>query len=240
MVLDESILGMFLLRRIQQLWDRWPPGVFVAMLGVLAAIFPLAARPDMSTREKFVWASGFAALMVLESWAIFKERSKQERALADQMKSLNDIREASEEHTKSMLRLLMAGNSPADSLKSRALKLSEAILDFIYQRLQNAPAPLYPTEILILEPDTNAWNKRFQETMQRQGAAFTYESNTLAMYRERFLPKVLAILGEFQEQGVADDWLHQLAGNPTGSNFIKMIGQRLGEIAELLVAVNKA
>lgn len=231
---------MFILRWVKRFWDRWPPGLFVAMLGLLAALFPLVASATMPPREKFFWASGFASLVILESFAILKERAKQEKALADQQVGLNNIRDASEEHMKSMMRLLLTRNESSDSLKTRALKLSEAILDFVYQRLQNAPPqPGYP-EILMIGLDTETWSEKFFANQAKMNAASRYEFDTLAIYRERFASKALAILGEFKAKGAVDDSLDYSAAVPAGSQIIKIVGQRIGELAERLEPAESA
>jgi hypothetical protein len=225
--------------RVGELWDRWPPGLAVAMLGLLAAFFPLFASEHMTTRERFLWAAGFASLVILESWAILKERSKTERATADQMRSLEALRTASDANHNALLRLLLDRFSPVDDLKTRTLILSEAILDFVYQRLQDAPRR--PIDLFSYERNnrTLIFDTVFDRSSE-QMATVDYESETTRIFKERFMERTKAIVAEMARRHLHDDSLAGLLSTPpqllwTASRMTE-VGERLGQLAERITA----
>jgi hypothetical protein len=226
---------------IRRSWNGWPPGLAVAMSGLAAALFPLVASEHMSTREKFFWASSFAFLVILESWAILKERSKTERATADQMRSLEALRAASDANHNALLRMLLDRFSPVDDLKTRALILSEAILDFVYQRLQDAPKK--PTDFFSYERNnrTLVFDTIFDQSSERM-ATLQYENETARIFKERFTERAKVIVAEMARRGLNDDALDGLLSTPPKLSWITSmmteLGERLGQLAERITAVD--
>ena len=224
---------------ILRFWDRWPPGLAVAMLGLLAALFPLIASGDMSTRERFFWAAGFASLVILESRAILKERAKTERATAEQMRSLEGLRAAADANHTAVIRLLIDRFTPVDDLKTRALTLSESILDFVYQRLQNAPRQ--PIDLFSYERHnrTLIFDPVFDQTRERS-ATVEYEVETTRLYRERFGEKARVVVAEMAARGLSDEVLDGLLATPLYfsqiTSMVRDVGERIGQLAERITA----
>jgi hypothetical protein len=193
----------------------------------------------MSTREKFLWAAGFAFLVILESWAILKERAKTERAAAEQMRSLEGLRTAADANHTAVIRLLIDRFTPVDDLKTRALTLSEAILDFVYQRLQNAPRQ--PTDFFSYERHnrTLIFDPVFDQTRERS-ASVEYEVETTRIYRERFGEKARAVVAEMAARGLSDEVLDGLLASPLYfswiTSMVRDVGERIGQLAEKITA----
>jgi hypothetical protein len=193
----------------------------------------------MTTREKFLWASSFAFLVILESWAILKERSKTERATADQMLSLEALRTASDANHNALLRLLLDRFSPVDDLKTRTLILSEAILDFVYQRLQDAPRR--PIDFFSYERNnrTLIFDTVFDQSSERM-ATVDYESETTRIFKERFMERTKAIVAEMARRHLHDDDLGGLLSTPPQllwtTSMMTEAGERLGQLAERITS----
>lgn len=234
------------MRFLRNLWHRWPPGVCIALLGLLAAIFPIFATATMTPWEKAMWSGGFFALMLLEVIIIFKERARQNRAYAldlkrqdeahvEQMKRIEEMRALADARTASILRLAGSINDPIEGLKKRALQLSDSILELVYSRMQAAPAKPTPLEVF-----TSATSTPFgQLPPDLYGKSLQYEIETAAFYNSRFDERVAAILREFAAQGLVDEWLNGLCAAPKTDWSIRMIGERIGSLAEMLAPTSQ-
>ena len=181
--------------------------------------------------ERVLWAASFGLLVFVESLAILKDRSKQARTLKEQMTKLEELRVTSDAHSKSMMRQLMAANDPAQGLKRRALNLSEAILNFIFERMQNAP-PTAPLPYLFTASFNSSTYGRFlTEQQDRINAAIQYPQETIRFYETRFSGSVEEIKREFAQRNLSDPLLDN---PPTGdvNTRIRTIAERIGVLAE--------
>src|SRR5271169_2436617 len=115
--------------KIATIWRKLPPGVCIAMMGLLAALYPILTHDPISPQEKSLWISGFLALMAVEMTVIFKERARQDRAFIAQMEQLEGNRRLYDAHGLALERVRTSLNK--GSLRDRAFRLSESILEFI-------------------------------------------------------------------------------------------------------------
>ena len=209
---------------------RWlPPGVSIAVLGLLAVLVPFL-RPEQSREEKAIWTAIFFALVVLEIVVIYRERGKHDRDL------LNDRRDASNRFDQTIARfgelqatitasaVAVANVRAADaagvsltSLKHRSLALADDILRFLVVRQAGDP-PLPRPE--TFEADRDAMVNYFQETM--------------ALFSQRFGSKVIAIRNQLAKAGFTDPELDRLYDSPTNPLGIRAVGERIGALAEQL------
>lgn len=224
-------------------WRKWPPGICISALALAAAIFPIVTPSELTPFDKTKWIAGLGFLLVLELVIIFKERKRQDKEFADdqvrrdaahleQLKSIEGMRIMTDARLTSLLRIAAASNDPVEGLKKRALQLSDSILEFIQNRLQETPDQPYPIQSYVMSTTPNQpylYVDPYAKTLK-------FDQDTLAFYRARFSAKVEAILREFATQGIVDDWLNTYYATPAGSQIILMIGQRIGNLTERLTA----
>ena len=231
----------FLTRTVGVVWEKWPPGVCIAALALDAAIFPIVTPSELTSVDKAKWMTGLGFLLVLELVIIFKERRSQDRAYAadrerqdkahiEQLRQIEEMRAASDSRTASMIRLAMAINDPVEGLKKRALQLSDSILEFIYSRMQAAP----PEEPMFVSYNLIQTESTFPLINSYVNKSLAYQADTVKFYESRFPEKVGSILAEFAEKEVVDDWLNGLCATAKSDWSIRMIGERIGALAELL------
>jgi hypothetical protein len=215
-------------REISPAFIRIPPGVCIAMMGLLAALYPILTHDSISPREKAIWVSGFFLLMVLEIRILYKERARQDHALLGQIRKLDEIRNAYDAHAIAIERLRSSVKS--ESLRDRALRLSESILEFVHTRLVGEPeGGTLPIAFAGMRAQkfANAYASIFPSA-----EVLSYRETTLAIYVDRFSWNVLGVLGDFEARKIVDDKLRDAAGAPNDAGTILYIGQRLGELAE--------
>ncbi len=120
-------------------------------------------------------------------------------------------------------------------LRNEALKLSKEIMDFAYERSQNAPA-LTASRFVGYE-DTANWLQEMDKFSREQQTLKNYEKDTLGMYDYRFKRRVAAILSAFKEKGLSDEWLDGWVDDMARwlvpySDRAKDIGTILGQLAD--------
>lgn len=231
--LGESIPAMGYVKSprasIEFLWRKWPPGICIALLAGAAAIFPIVTPTQLTPVDKLKWSAGLGFLLVLELVIIFKERRAQDHAYIEQLKSIEEMRATTDARLTSLLRIAAASNDPVEGLKKRALQLSDSILEFVQNQVQETPE----------EPD---FLQSYMQGIAHQpfvyvntfGKSLKFQQDTVAFYKARFLTKVEAILREFARQGIVDDWLNTYFAVPAGNQIIRIIGERIGGLTERL------
>ncbi len=213
------------------LWRKWPPGICIAVLAGAAAIFPIVTPSELTPRDKAKWTAGLGFLLVLELVIIFKERKSQDRAYIEQLKSIEEMRAMTDARLTSLLRMAAASNDPVEGLRKRSLQLSDSILEFIQNRMQGAPtdAPMPPMINTLISSTIQPY-----PYVNTFGQTLKYQQDTIAFYVARFATPVNAILREFAEQGIVDEWLNGILADIRGDWWIRMVGERLGALTELL------
>jgi len=222
------------------IWKKLPPGVFIAVLGFMAALYALI--PTITAREKALWVLCFFLLMVLEITVLYRERNRHDKEMVqsqaestqrftESMCRFEQLLKASDSHAIALMRLQQVINDPADSLKKRALQLSESILDFIYGRMQDVP-PL-PNVKTFLSTGRLDWKNILTQSPEYAKMA-GYEKATMDFYKARFLEKVVSMRHELHKQGLVDEQLEQFYSDPKESGYIRIIGERIGALAEQL------
>jgi hypothetical protein len=210
-------------------WDRIPPGVCIAMMGVLAALYPVLTHDPLSPREKALWVAGFLMLMALEMTIIFKERARQDRAFIAQMGQIQALRELHDAHAVALEGV--RSSQKKGSLRDRAFQLSASILDYVQQRLTNAPKG--PAQGGAMESNMAAVYQvlQYRTSYEQTFGNWQYQVDTLRNYLDRFSDRVLGICDELKALDLADEQLATMAANPDATNIF-VIGRRLGEVAD--------
>jgi hypothetical protein len=207
---------------IRDYWYRFPAGVSIAMMGLLAAAYPIFAPDPIPPREKAVWVACFFALMCLEIVVIFKERGRQDQSFLAQIAKLDEIRSAYDAHSVALERLRRSVKS--GSLRDRALRLSESLLEFVHDRLENQPT--------MLGTWLNRTKSRAAGVLGSGNDVLRYHQETLSIYLERFSWNVLGVIEDFENHEIVDENLRNAANSPANTGDIFFIGQRIGELAE--------
>ena len=139
-----------------------------------------------------------------------------------------DLQRARDDEAASQARIVESMRKPDP--RGEALELSKSILDFVYERTQNAPAAPTPAFGFIGEP--KAWLTEMQVVSQQKDACGRYESDTLGMYGYRFMRQVTGLVGALKHMGLSDEALDAVVDNPQTSAHVKIIGRCLGELAD--------
>jgi len=106
----------------------------------------------------------------------------------------------------------------------RALQLSRDVIDFSYSREQHAPRRPY----------------MYISSRLSDAQYALYENETINLYMRRFSVKVVAMRDELEQRDLHDSELYILADNPRISEYITIIGEKLGELAERIGSVDRA
>jgi hypothetical protein len=206
---------------VRKTWKNLPPGVFIAMMGLLAALYPLLSQEPLSPVSKAIWTAVFFSLMVLEMVIIFRERNRQDVAFLSQISRLDSLRSADEAHSLALERVRRSVKN--DGLRDRATRLSEALLEFVYNRLEKEPiVPLLGNRVRASDVLTGG----------KAGERERYQDETLVVYADRFSWKVLGVIEELEDRDIVDDGLRTTANSPSCAADLLFIGQRIGELAE--------
>lgn len=238
-------------RGLRAVWIWWPPGLCIAVLALLAAIFPLFSSAVLSRHEKAGWTAGFLALMVLEMAVIIKERKqqnsqyaadreRQNRTHLEQLSQIENMRSTSDAHNTAMMRLLLAANDPAAGLKRRALELSESILDFAFGRIQQRPhKPAMPFSLTIGQNFQEGW-ERIQKEQEVDAQIRNFDAETVRLFQARYMDRVRRLMDELTAQGYADENLARYVANigafgEDADARIRIIGERLGTLGETVL-----
>lgn len=213
-----------------RLWRNWPPGACIAVLACAAALFPIVTPTELTAQDKAKWIASLGFLVVLELVVIFKERRAQDRAYLKQLEGIEQMRTVTDARLTSLLRIAAAANDPIEGLKKRALQLSDSILEFVQNRLQSAPQ-----ETDLFQSYTSRMlNEPGYIYVNTFGQSLKYELDSVSFYKTRFIPTVQAILKEFADRGIVDEWLNVYYAMPAGHSIIRVIGERLGALTEML------
>ena len=225
-------------------------------MALLAAYYAIFVTPPLSRGEKVAWILGLFALFVLELTVIVKERARQDREYVVQlkgieesrvahMKGIEDLRSVAESRTAIFMQLAMSVNDPVNSLKGRALRLSEQILEFVYHRLEKQPTvePPYPKTVSMASllgprlPASYATGYELFERMNQQTQeALAYNNETIEIYRGRFERPLRQLCDEMIKSGGVKDphysWLHRVRDTvPTTLVEMKALAQGIGQVA---------
>jgi hypothetical protein len=211
---------------IGRLWNSIPPGVAIAMLTLPAFILPFIWE-RLTPLLKGAGISVVVLLVAIEISVIYRERGRQNQTLIAQMERLEQLRRLQDSHLVALNRVLLTVNR--DGLRSRAMNLSAAILEFIYRRLENEPQ--FSTQGFLrraLFKPGEDWLKKMQESQ-------AYHFSTNREYFERFRDRTSDIYNEIVGMGISDDGLASALNDASVSDHtIQFIGQTIGDLAERL------
>lgn len=147
-----------------------------------------------------------------------------------------------DEHQKRIL--LEKSLEPIPNLKKQLVQLSQSILDFVYERANDAPE----MPVSTLQPygnEFNAYLAEMQKSNQQFAAIRTYEQETLEIYEYKYKSAVTEAIVSVKNVGVdsseLDETVKDLYGEfdpdhprlviPSGM-CIKQIGKQLGILAD--------
>ncbi len=122
------------------------------------------------------------------------------------------------------------------NLHADVLELSSSILDFIYERMRNAPQR--PIRRFGLR-DPGAILQEMNEHALFNAAAQAYEADTLGIHEYRFVRKVMAAVNELRQIGLQGEAMDRDWGNPGSNEGIKEAGKRLALLADQMVDENR-
>lgn len=224
------------------------PGVPITMFAIISVAYTvLVERPSLTVKTAYIFSA--CLLAGVEIIAIYRERDRQNKDYLEmqerqnqthlqQMQAIGEMQQTAESKHDAVVRLLLAGNDPAEGLKKRALELSESLLNFVYERMQHAPKqPLY-----YMMGGSNWPNPRnapnlvavnFQQEMQEMMEETTYRANTTQMFKDRFSKQIVQIKNEFSTRGLVDKQL-EAACSAVSYATLRIIAERLGVLAEQL------
>jgi hypothetical protein len=188
----------------------------------------------MGAGEQVAWTILVFTLVCLEIRVAYQQRDKhdlellQNRQQADNDRNLDQDRFEKvlarfDELQKTQVALnqsaarLIQSNAPQESLKQRALRLSNEVLRFLVERQANE-VPL---------PRAETWDRDTQ-------AMIGYMQQTMALYSERFGARVIAIRNELATEGLRDQELDRFYEHPTNPIGIRIVGERIGALAQQL------
>jgi len=105
-------------------------------------------------------------------------------------------------------------------LKASTFLTSSAILEFVVRREKGAPR--YPSS-----DDTATWSKK-------QAVLRAYDSETLRQFRDSLGKQAIAAHDNLLRKGLQDPALDRLYDDPGNTAGIKVVGQKLHDLAEML------
>jgi hypothetical protein len=198
-------------------WLYWlsAPGVAVAVLGFVAVVMAFRAEQS-SAKERAIWIVISFALLLLEIWAVRKERREETEhfdrtfsRFADVQKNMLDAESENKQYLAHIQATLEAMRSQTPSLvdsvtarvtrlRDRAFYLSADILKFLDGR------------------DSQCSN---------------CDAETVVLYKNQFLSQVLEIRAGLEQRGLPNEKLKTLVENTTNSGDIRTIAEGLAELA---------
>lgn len=129
--------------------------------------------------------------------------------------------------------LIHGAYDPMKKLKCKATQLADSILTFVSQKVQGSP----PFEIKIDVPlgtkspasleeliRNSPWRHRFE----------AYEKNAIEEYEARFSRQVEELKDSVSDMGLEEGELAPLYKHPTNLEEIRIIGQHINQITELI------
>ncbi len=210
---------------------HWPfcPGVFIAILAVMAALVTFWERPPRLVRVFFTFI--FLALMWCEVWMMSKDRAAHDLAERNLRKTEQEHFDQTMGHFTDLQKLFLSSNKaqaqvvrnihlPEESLKKRASQLSSQIFSFLTDRKVNEPLTPMP--------------RTQEEISSHFDALVRYGTQTLALYKETFQTRVVAIHDEFARLGLRSAQLDQFYQVPTNQFGIEYVASGMGALAERL------
>ena len=113
-----------------------------------------------------------------------------------------------------------------------ALRLSEAILEFVFDRTNHAPQqPAWRPSFIGSDPASAMLN--MAEASQQQAAYQQYAALTLQGYQDKFGRKVDAVVAALKTEGICDEEMGDNWTTVIGSDSIRFIGNHLAKLADL-------
>jgi hypothetical protein len=199
---------------IGEVWRRLPPGVFIAMMGLLAALYPIAVSEPIPPKEKAMWIALFFLLMVLEILVIFKERASQDRSFIDQLTRLDTLESLHRAQTAAIERVRHSVND--GSLRDRALRLSESIITFTTKREE---------QMNRLPPDHPMSGSSREMLADRY-----YRDSTVLQYHDKFDAELGDVGREFRARQIGDSRLDAAINSPddlrvVSDTLVDMVGK---------------
>lgn len=125
----------------------------------------------------------------------------------------------------------IAGSEP--SLKQQTIALSQSVLDFFYSRSQIAPIEPGYMPIFVGESGSEMM-KQMADADRKRRAHTAFESETLEVYRYKYARQVSACVSKLKDRGVQEDWMEGYWDSPSNSATIKVIGEQLGKMGDLI------
>ncbi len=198
-----------------------PSGGFIAALGLLVAVVSLF-RPTERRWFKALLIFFFFSLTVVEMVVLKHQQDVsqgQYTALLTHFQqvetTLNSLLVAQQRLARIEAR--PKAITPESTLKQRAATLSVDILNFLVQRNSNEPS--------LPRPET--WGQDTDRMLR-------YFKGTMDLYSKQFGARVIAIRNQFAQQGLTDKELDQFYEHPTNPIGIRIVGERIGALAEQL------
>jgi hypothetical protein len=212
-----------------------PTGVPAVMMGITSFVYMFEPIVNLTPLTRALWIAAICLLGAAEIGAICRANNQRQQAFTSEMKQKDEQFEkimkrfeqqgkASDSHELALLRLTY----PAEGVKKKALQLSESIADFIYERIRHLP-PLPSVGNLI--SGTGSVKEKVWGSPEWQKVE-AYEKTTFAEYDTRFSKKVREIRDAMAGMGLVDEQLESLYQDPKESGYIRIIGERIGELAE--------
>jgi hypothetical protein len=124
------------------------------------------------------------------------------------------------------------------SLKQQTLALSQSVLDFFYSRSENAPVETGSAPFFIGASGEEMLKQTVDANRKRRAHA-AFESETLEVYRYKYARQVCTCVSKLKDKGVQEDWMEGYWDNPGNSATIKVIGEQLGKMSDLVADEDK-
>lgn len=191
----------------------------------------------------------FCTLGAAEIWAIYRERRRQNREFANDrelsqarfeqtMERFEQVNQLSNAHGRVLVSLMENINDPAESLKNRALHLSESILNLLSDRIQLAPVVKRMSGGLLGVVGCFRTTDNFQETVEFQNSLeqlMRYHAETVVIFGTRFSARVNEIKEELAHSGLSDVTLDSVYLHPANIQQIQVIGEHIGTLADKVI-----
>jgi hypothetical protein len=205
------------------------PGVAICVLGAAAAIMTWRAEKKPGIREKTLWTILIFVLMAVEIVAITHDRreqdtnhlaelTKQQGQFDQTMRKFTELQALILSSNKAQAQVVKNASLPELSLKKRAADLSAKIFSFLTDRKVNEPLTPLP--------------RTREEAAGHFDALVRYGNQTMALYKETFQSKVVAIHDEFARMGIRSAQLDQFYQVPTNQFGIEYVASGIGALAE--------
>ena len=216
------------MKTVFQYWHYvWllPPGVCVLFLGVEALVITLLPPDTLQKLSAkipaialcFLLAFGEISVLRHDRQETFLQHKRDMQEIFGRFGGLHQDVLALQSNVSATQQ---ARSLPADSLKRRALDLSNEILQFLIGR----------------EVPPGYGQGGFGEGPYGGKASDTkaYDQETLNIFYNVFQPRVLAIHGDFKRKGISDKQLDAEYAQPVNTYSIRAIAERIAALAEKL------